>query len=265
MVADIGVVFCRERREAVMPQSKQNPVPSAQEIAEKAAEEVRRNSQVCHWAKGSFYDHNCLKIILSAITAAVAQQKTHAEAWRLVAKGKEGAYAAMEADLAHVKGELAYMKLQRDALLDITWLDLPGEPSESVAEWREQFSSGWQRKAEVAAAVAQAKVAQQDQQERIAQLIAHRACHSAEHDPQNGKLHGYCIVCGVPWPCETAKSPVVTQADQLSEDTKRMNWLEAHAQWHDPANKLKVIFPMETVTYLTLRQAIDTAIKRINT
>lgn len=34
---------------------------------------------------------------------------------------------------------------------------------------------------------------------------AHRACHAAEHDPQNGKLHGYCMVCGVPWPCDTAK------------------------------------------------------------
>jgi hypothetical protein len=22
----------------------------------------------------------------------------------------------------------------------------------------------------------------------------------------NGKLHGYCVVCGVPWPCETASN-----------------------------------------------------------
>jgi hypothetical protein len=40
----------------------------------------------------------------------------------------------------------------------------------------------------------------------IAAAIAHRACHSAEHDPENGKIHGYCIVCGVPWPCDTARS-----------------------------------------------------------
>jgi hypothetical protein len=41
-------------------------------------------------------------------------------------------------------------------------------------------------------------------QERIAQLIAHRACTGSEHDPTNGKLHGYCVVCGVPWPCSYA-------------------------------------------------------------
>jgi hypothetical protein len=41
--------------------------------------------------------------------------------------------------------------------------------------------------------------------EMVAAAIAHRACHSAEHDPQKGMLHGYCIVCGVPWPCDTAK------------------------------------------------------------
>jgi len=41
-----------------------------------------------------------------------------------------------------------------------------------------------------------------DLNERIAQMTAHRACHSAEHDPANGRLHGYCIVCGIPWPCE---------------------------------------------------------------
>jgi len=44
-------------------------------------------------------------------------------------------------------------------------------------------------------------------QERVAQLIAHRACHSAEHDPSKGLLHGYCIVCGVPWPCDYAGVP----------------------------------------------------------
>ena len=37
---------------------------------------------------------------------------------------------------------------------------------------------------------------------RVAQCIAHRACCGSEHNPQEGKLHGYCVVCGVPWPCE---------------------------------------------------------------
>lgn len=39
----------------------------------------------------------------------------------------------------------------------------------------------------------------------IAAAIAHRACCGTEHDPVNGKLHGLCVVCGVPWPCETAQ------------------------------------------------------------
>lgn len=41
---------------------------------------------------------------------------------------------------------------------------------------------------------------------KIAAATAHRACHSAEHDPAHGRLHGFCIVCGIPWPCETAKT-----------------------------------------------------------
>lgn len=31
----------------------------------------------------------------------------------------------------------------------------------------------------------------------------HRACTNEEHDPANGKLSGYCVVCGTGWPCET--------------------------------------------------------------
>ena len=42
-------------------------------------------------------------------------------------------------------------------------------------------------------------------EEMLAAATAHRACISAEHDPASGKLHGYCVVFGVPWPCETAQ------------------------------------------------------------
>lgn len=38
----------------------------------------------------------------------------------------------------------------------------------------------------------------------LAAALAHRACCGTEHDPANGKLHGYCVVCGVEWPCATA-------------------------------------------------------------
>ena len=40
--------------------------------------------------------------------------------------------------------------------------------------------------------------------ERVAQITAHRACHNQEQDLPNGKVAGYCIVCGVPWPCQYA-------------------------------------------------------------
>jgi hypothetical protein len=43
--------------------------------------------------------------------------------------------------------------------------------------------------------------------ERTAVLSAHRACIGAEHDPEHGKIHGYCVVCGVVWPCEYAGNP----------------------------------------------------------
>lgn len=38
----------------------------------------------------------------------------------------------------------------------------------------------------------------------VSMLTAHRACVGNEHDPANGKIHGCCVVCGVPWPCTPA-------------------------------------------------------------
>ena len=55
--------------------------------------------------------------------------------------------------------------------------------------------------------------------ERVVQLITHRACCGTEHDPANGKLHGHCIVCGVPWPCEYAGKP---PASAPSEERVRL-------------------------------------------
>jgi hypothetical protein len=43
-----------------------------------------------------------------------------------------------------------------------------------------------------------------------AAATAHRGCCGSEHDPSIGKLHGYCVVCGVPWPCETAQAFLFT-------------------------------------------------------
>ncbi|MCR4297527.1 MAG: hypothetical protein NUV75_02055 [Gallionella sp.] len=52
-------------------------------------------------------------------------------------------------------------------------------------------------------------------QERTAQLVAHRMCCGSEHNPEQGKLHGYCVVCGVPWPCEYAGKPVAEQQEPV--------------------------------------------------
>ena len=51
-----------------------------------------------------------------------------------------------------------------------------------------------------------ARIAELDLNVLVASATAHRACTGTEHDPQKGKLHGYCVVCGVGWPCETAKT-----------------------------------------------------------
>lgn len=52
-------------------------------------------------------------------------------------------------------------------------------------------------------------------QERIAQITAHRACCGGEHDVTQGKLHGYCVVCGVPWPCEYAGTPPAIEKNEI--------------------------------------------------
>jgi hypothetical protein len=51
--------------------------------------------------------------------------------------------------------------------------------------------------------------------EMIAAAIAHRACCGSEHDTSMGKFHGYCIVCGVPWPCRTAKAFLFNPGDPV--------------------------------------------------
>lgn len=56
--------------------------------------------------------------------------------------------------------------------------------------------------------------------EMIAFFQAHRACHNAEHDPINGKIHGYCIVCGTPWPCEYSKPDLLSAALARAEQAE---------------------------------------------
>lgn len=64
-------------------------------------------------------------------------------------------------------------------------------------------------------------------QNKIAAAIAHRGCCGCEQDLANGKLHGYCVVCGVEWPCDTAKtfmfsapSPAQVDADEWTAEER---------------------------------------------
>lgn len=58
--------------------------------------------------------------------------------------------------------------------------------------------------------------------ERAAQLIAHRTCMNEEHDPANGKISGYCITCGLPWPCSYAGKPPDELERIVEERTSRV-------------------------------------------
>lgn len=67
---------------------------------------------------------------------------------------------------------------------------------------------------------------------KIASAIAHRACCGTENNPSIGKLHGYCVVCGVPWPCDTAKAFLAAapaqdnvQSNADSRDAARYRWI----------------------------------------
>lgn len=48
---------------------------------------------------------------------------------------------------------------------------------------------------------------------RLREQLRHRACGSEEHDPANGKIHGYCIVCLTPWPCEESRLTLLQQKE----------------------------------------------------
>ncbi len=90
-------------------------------------------------------------------------------------------------------------------------------------------------------------VSQPELLERIAQITAHRGCCGSEHDPANGKLHGYCVVCGVPWPCAYAgKPPEVTPTASEAREERDVIATAAHlaAPWKARAEsaerKLKI-------------------------
>lgn len=65
----------------------------------------------------------------------------------------------------------------------------------------------------------------------IAAATAHRACCGLEHDPSQGKLHGCCVVCGVPWPCETARYFLRAPSAPSVEPTKAQKMDQFFKKW----------------------------------
>ncbi len=44
---------------------------------------------------------------------------------------------------------------------------------------------------------------------------------------------------------------------EAKKDSARLDWLESVARWHDPENRVKVVFPISTVLHVTIRAAVD--------
>ncbi len=67
---------------------------------------------------------------------------------------------------------------------------------------------------------------QENIENKIAAATVHRVCCGTEHDPSNGKLHGYCIVCGIDWPCETARTflfnVVAKEKEELEQENRNL-------------------------------------------
>jgi hypothetical protein len=74
-----------------------------------------------------------------------------------------------------------------------------------------------------------------------AAALAHRACCGTEHDAANGKLHGFCIVCGLPWPCETAQY-YLRRADKAN-DVADVRVGSKESAWHAVWDQLKAHNP----------------------
>lgn len=89
--------------------------------------------------------------------------------------------AALREEVNKIKAEEAYVRLQRDALLEITWLDGPAEPWESTNRWREVFEEGWTRKADLTTARARIAELEEGVAEALDCLINVKSPASAIH------------------------------------------------------------------------------------
>ena len=74
-----------------------------------------------------------------------------------------------------------------------------------------------------------------------AACAAHRACCGVEADNAQGKIHGCCVICGVPWPCETAQFFLFKADAQRALDAEREKVKELEKMYRfsvDERNKL---------------------------
>ena len=60
---------------------------------------------------------------------------------------------------------------------------------------------------------------------------------------------------------KSERDKALSYEDQFAKEKAMLDWLEKKARWHDPENRMKVIFPVPTVTHTTLRSAITAAMK----
>jgi hypothetical protein len=94
----------------------------------------------------------------------------------------------------------------------------PDEAQRHLSECQQECSAKSER---IANLEEQVQALTASQRERAAQLTAHRACCNEEHDPAHGKISGFCVVCGVPWPC------VMAQPDRLTDLARKAHDLIA--------------------------------------
>jgi hypothetical protein len=148
-------------------------------------------------------------------------------------------------EIASLKCELSYMKLQRDALLDITWLDLPGEPSESTRLWREQFNKGWMRRLEVI-------------ESRAAQSPRIKCDHCSKEATRRSQTFLFCEE-HAPKTSEVIE-PRAAQPQEW-DDTQRLDWLnrkDCKISFWNITETFEV--QSEVIGYgKTIREAIDAA------
>lgn len=94
-------------------------------------------------------------------------------------------------------------ELKASDIAEIEWLLIEGGP---VSELRPDLRDRLRRNIRSLIARYADNPTKVVDPERVAQLIAHRACGGNEHDGMS-KFHGNCVVCLVPWPCEYAGKP----------------------------------------------------------